>query len=261
MPKQRRHPSKRRTQGRFPGLYKAISAVLIVAAVVAACAIFFRVDEVQVTGNVRYTAQEIIDVTGIKAGDNLFTLDRARLAREIQSRLPYIRTVSVRRALPDGVVISVTEGRAVAAVAHEGRWWLIDSNCKLLEAVASPGDYAAVTGISPLAPAAGTSLATAEEQRARLAQLRELLAALEENGLLEELDSVDISEDYRIVFGYAGRFHVEMSTALISPNRNETGTSYWMRRFAEGLRRPNVAPNQRYRVDISDSKTLHFIPE
>ena len=54
---------------------------------VAACAVFFRVGEIQVTGNSRYTAQEIIDVTGVKVGDNLFLLDRARLAREIQSRV------------------------------------------------------------------------------------------------------------------------------------------------------------------------------
>lgn len=261
MPQQRRHKTKRRPRGRFPGLYKAVSAVLIVAAVVAACAVFFRVGEIQVVGNHRYTAQEIIDVTGIQNGDNLFTLDRAKLAREIQNRLPYVQTVSIRRVLPDGVVISVTEGQAVAAISHEGRWWLMDSAGKLLEAVASPGDYATVTGISPLAPAAGTNLATDQEQRPRLTRLRELLEALEKNRLLEGLDSVDLSEDYRITFVYDGRFTVQISTALESPNQNETPLSYWLHRFAAGVQNPGVSSNQHYRVDISDNQTLHFIPE
>lgn len=253
MPQQRRHKSRRRTRGRFPGLYKAASAVLIVAAVVAACAVFFRVGEIQVVGNARYTAQEIIDVTGIKTGDNLFLLDRAGLAREIQSRLPYIQTLSVRRALPDGVIITVTEGKAVAAVPHEGRWWLMDSGGKLLEAASSPGEHAVITGITPLAPAAGTSLATATEQRGRLSQLRELLAALKENGLLDRLNSVDLSEEHLIRFELDGLFSVELSTAL------EKGMSYWVRRLAAAVEDPNVVPDQAYRVDITDNKTLRFI--
>lgn len=261
MPQQRRHKSRRRTRGRFPGLYKAVSAVLILAAVVAACAVFFRVGDIQVMGNARYTAEEIIDVTGIEYGDNLFTIDRAKLAREIRSRLPYVKTVSIRRALPDGLVISVTEGKAVAAVAHEGRWWLMDSAGKLLEVVSNPGSYATVTGISPLAPAAGTDLATNQEQRSRLTQLRELLTALEKYHLLDKLDSIDLSDDYRVILGYDGRFTVELSAALESPSHKETAFSYWLHRFEAALNDPGIASNQRYRVDISDNKTLHFIPE
>lgn len=255
MPQQRRHKSKRRPRGRFPGLYKAVSAVLIIAAVAAACAVFFRVGDIQVTGNARYTAAEIIEVTGVKEGDNLFMIDRARLARKLQNELPYIQTVSVRRALPDGLVITITEGKAVAAVSHEGRWWLVDQAGKLLEAAASPGGHATITGLDPLAPAAGTSLATSQEQRPRLERLRELLASLEESQVLDKLDSVDLSEDYLVRFTLDGRFHVEMSSAL------EKGMSYWVRRLAEAMSRPNVVADQNYRVDITDNKTVHFIPE
>lgn len=255
MPQQRRHKSRRRSRGRFPGLYKAASAVLILAAVVAACAVFFRVEEIQVTGNARYTAQQIVEVTGVKTGDNLFMIDRARLARKLQNELPYIQTVSVRRAFPDGLVITVTEGQAVAAIAHEGQWWLMDQAGKLLEAAATPGGHATVTGLSPLAPAAGTALATGQEQRPRLARLRELLEALEENRLLDKLDSVDLSEDYLVRFTLDGRFHVELSPAL------EKGTAYWVRRLAAALDSPSVVADQSYRVDISDNKTLHFILE
>ena len=261
MPQQRRHESRRRSRRQFPGLYKAVSAVIILAAVVVACALFFRVSDIQVIGNVRYTAQEIIDVTGVKNGDNLFTVDRSRLAREIQNRLPYIKTVSVRRALPDGLVITVTEGQAVAAIEQDGRWWLMDSAGKLLEMTSSPSGYAAITGISPLAPAAGTNLATSEEQRPRLTLLRELLEALEDNGLLDKLNSVDLSQEYQITLTYDRRFTVQLSTALASPNPNETAMSYWLRRFAVAKDNPRVIPDQHYRVDISDNERLHFILE
>lgn len=254
MPKQRRHKARRRPRGRFPGLYKAVSAVLIAAAVVAACAVFFRVGDIQVTGNSRYTAQEIIDVAGVERGDNLFTLSAAGISRELQNRLPYIRAVSVRRLLPDTLSITVTEGKAVAAVAQGSKWWLMDGDGKLLEEGTSPGACATVTGVTPLAPAIGTHLAAGEEQAGRVENLRVLLAALGENGLLDDLNSVELSEDYRLTFVCRERFTVHISPTL------EKGMEYWLKRFAAALNDPNVAENQDYTVEIMDDQRLRFIP-
>lgn len=255
MAKQRRHKSRQRSRGRHPGLYKALSAAVILTAVAAACIIFFRVNDVVVKGNQRYTAQEIIDVAGIKQGDNLFTISASGVSRELQNRLPYIRAVSVRRLLPDTLSITVTEGKAVAAVAQGSKWWLMDADGKLLEEGTSPGSCATVTGIVPLAPAVGTHLAAGEEQSARVETLRTLLGALGENGLLDDLNSVELGEDYRVTFVYRERFTVHISPTL------EKGMGYWLRRFAAALADPNVAENQSYTVEIMDDQRLRFIPD
>lgn len=254
MAKQRRHKSRQRSRGRHPGLYKALSAAVILTAVAAACIIFFRVDDVVVKGNQRYTAQEIIDVAGIEQGDNLFAISASAVSRELQNRLPYIRAVSVRRLLPDTLSITVTEGKAVAAVAQNGSWWLMDADGKLLEEGTSPGGCATVTGVVPLAPAVGTHLAAGGEQSGRVETLRTLLGALGENGLLEDLDSVELEEDYRVTFVWQERFTVHISPTL------EKGMDYWLRRFAAALADPNVAENQAYTVEIMDDQRLRFIP-
>ena len=253
----RRRNSKKRRRGRHPGLYKALSAVLIVAAVVAACLIFFRVSQVEVWGNNRYAAQEIIDIAGVKPGDNLFAIRSARVSRALQSRLPYIQTVSVRRSLPSTLIITVTESRAVAAVEHSGIWWLLDREGKLLEKTSGPGNCATVTGVTPLAPAAGTYLAAGEEEEWRVAWLKELLTALEENGLAGRLDSVDLSEDYRLTFVLDGRFTVHISPAL------EKGMSYWIRRLPSYLNHDSIRHNQNqsYTVEIMDDVRARFIPD
>lgn len=254
MAQQRRHKSKRRNRGRHAGLYKVLSAAVILTAVAAACIIFFRVGDVVVKGNQRYTAQQIIEVTGVKQGDNLFGLSADRISRRLQNRLPYIRSVSVRRLLPDTLSITVVEGKSVAAVAQGDKWWLMDGDGKLLEEGTSPGGCATITGITPLAPAVGTNLAAGEEQSERVRNLRTLLNALGENDLLDGLNSVELSEDYRITFVCQKRFTVHISPTL------EKGMDYWLRRFAAALENPNVAENQAYTVEIMDDQRLRFIP-
>lgn len=256
--KQRRRPRyRKRRRGRHPGIYKLISAVLILAAVVAACAVFFRVEQINVAGNSRYSDQEIIDVAGVKEGENLFAVQGARVSRNLQSRLPYIRTVSVRRGLPSTLTITVTESAVRAAVAQGDSWWLMDEDGKLLEQTTDLGANAPVTGITPLAPAVGTYLAAGEEEAQRVAWLKELLTSLAEGGLADRLDRVDLTEDYRITFGLDGRFTVHISPAL------EKGMDYWLRRLPVYLEHDSVGknPSQHYTVEIMDGATVRFIPD
>lgn len=255
MAQQRRHKKRRRNRGRFPGLYRLVSVILILAAIVAACVIFFRVGEITVQGNTRYTAQQIIDVTGVETGDNLFGVNKSKVARELLARLPYIQSVSVRRKLPDTLMITVSEGTAAAAIAQGGKWWLVGPDGKLLEeAKAAPQGCAQVTGLVPLAPAVGTYLAAEESQMERVENLRTLLSALAETGLLERVETIDLSAQYQILFRCDGRFDVSISTTL------EKGMDYWVRRFAAYMDDPAVAENQSYNVKIQDGE-VRFIPQ
>lgn len=252
MAQERRHKKRRRRRGRHPSLYRLVSVVLILAAVIGALVIFFRVGQVTVQGNARYTAQEIIDVAGVKTGDNLFGVNKAQVARELLGRLPYIQSVSVRRLLPDTLSITVTEGEAAAAVSDGSRWWLMGSDGKLLEETSGPGDHPAVTGLAPLAPAVGTYLAAEEAQQGKVEDLKTLLTALEENGLLATTTAIDLSADYEVVFRCDGRFTVYLSTTL------EKGMDHWVRRFALYRDHPSVLENQAYDVYIRDGEPVRF---
>lgn len=255
MPRQRRHRSGRKNRARHSGLYKLVSCLAIAAAIVAACVIFFRVEDTLVSGNSRYSAQEIIDLSGIKQGDNLISIRTGKVSRRLRTGLPYIQSVTVKKLLPDTVSISVTEATAAAAVESGETWWLIGSDGKLLEEVSAPAGRATVRGITALAPAAGTYLAAEDEQRLKAENLKELLAALEENGLLDGLDSVTLRDDFSVNFVYDTRFEVYLSATL------ENGMSYWLKRFAAALENPAVNEGQSYSVDISDGRRLRFIPE
>lgn len=193
MARQRRHPRSKRRRGRFRGLYKLLSILLIAAAVVLACVVFFRVNSVEVTGNVRYTAAEVIAASGIEMGDNLVVLPRSRVSAAICANLPYVESVSIKKALPDGVVLVVTERVAAASVeSAEGRW-LVSAQGKLLELDKGAVETIRITGLTAVGPYPGGMIQAAEGQEATLRYVGELLGELESRGLLAQCTALDCS--------------------------------------------------------------------
>ena len=193
MARQRRHPRSKRRRGRFRGLYKLLSILLIAAAGVLACVVFFRVNSVEVTGNVRYTAAEVIAASGIEMGDNLVVLPRSRVSAAICANLPYVESVSVKKALPDGVVLVVTERVAAASVeSAEGRW-LVSAQGKLLELDKGAVETIRITGLTAVGPYPGGMIQAAEGQEATLRYVGELLGELEARGLLAQCTALDCS--------------------------------------------------------------------
>ena len=89
MAQERRHKSRsRRRRGRFGFFYKLLSVLLVAAALTTACVVFFRVNNITVIGNSRYTVQEVIEASGIQQGDNLITLSPSRVAARIRPQRP-----------------------------------------------------------------------------------------------------------------------------------------------------------------------------
>ena len=201
MARQRSHRSRRRRRGRFGGLYRFFAVLAVIAAVAAACVIFFRVNEVSVVGNVRYTAEEIVQISGIQSGDNLITLSKAHIAGVIRTRLPYVESVSIRRSLPDGVIIEVHERVAVASVESDQGSWLISSQGKVLEEKSS-ASVMEIIGIMAQSPRAGDSVRVLEKDSATLDHVLALLTALEEENMIAACGTMDCTAAASILLSW-----------------------------------------------------------
>lgn len=202
MARQRRHKRSSKRRGRFSGLYKVLSILLVAAALVAACIVFFRVNYIEVAGNVRYTAEEIIEASGIQQGDNLIILPALRISALIQTRLPYVERVAIQPAYPDGLVIKVTERVAAASVdSAEGRW-LISSQGKLLEKDNGTVQAIRISGLTAVGAYAGGMLQAAEEEQLTLEYVKELLVVLERQGILTQCSGLDCTAATSIMLHY-----------------------------------------------------------
>ncbi len=207
---QRKHYRKKR-HFRFTRLYGVLSVLLIVAAIIGGCIVFFRVDQVTVEGNSRYTQAEIVAATGIEEGDNMFLLNKYQAIDAMLAELPYVESVSIRRALPSTIRVTVTECTVAAAVedADTGTWWLVSSGGKLLERTDDQGDYLTVTGLTLAAPSEGTELAVESELRLQLEALLELLASMESREMLEHAQTIELGAS-SVTMLYDGRLTVKM---------------------------------------------------
>ena len=202
MARQRRHARYRRRRGRFSGLYKALSVLLVAAAVVLACVVFFRVNDLEVLGNVRYTAEEIIEASGIETGDNLVTLSRSRVSAAICTKLPYVENVSMKKVLPDRVVLRVLERVAAASVGSDEGRWLISAQGKLLEQDSGATKSVTVNGLTALDPYPGGMIQVAKEEETTLGYVTELLTELESHGWLGQCTVLDCSAVTSMTLGY-----------------------------------------------------------
>ena len=212
MAARRSNRGRRRNRGRFGFLYKLLSVVVILAAIIVGCVVFFRVDNIEVEGNSRYSAGQIIEAAEVEKGDNLFALNRVGTYRQILERLPYVEEVAISCRLPDTLVIRVTERTAVAAIQGDGAWWILDEKIQILERTDQAGiaGYPQVTGLSPAAPAVGRKLALAEEQQHKLESLSQLLQALSDHGVAGQAESFDLTALNAIEMKYGGRFTVRL---------------------------------------------------
>lgn len=83
-PYRRRHKQRHTLTG--------IVVFIIVAGIflLLSTTVLFNVENIRVTGASNYTPQEIIDASGVEAGDNLVRLSTDKVSSQITSRLVYI---------------------------------------------------------------------------------------------------------------------------------------------------------------------------
>jgi cell division protein FtsQ len=134
--------------------------LLVIAAIIMSLGVFFRVLEIEVEGQAVYSAEEVISASGVETGDNLFLVRGFDITDSVFGKLPYIESVSVKKSLPNKIIISVTESYPIAYFEYNESCYLFDANGKILEKTTADeiGEAIFVTGLTPLDPKPGQKL-------------------------------------------------------------------------------------------------------
>ncbi|MEG2074574.1 MAG: FtsQ-type POTRA domain-containing protein [Angelakisella sp.] len=114
----------------------ATAAFLLTVSAIAAViclAMFFNITDISVAGLLEYTPEEVIAITGIKKGQNIFAVDDKAVTQAIHSAFPYVDTVKVVRLLPTTVELVITETKAeLVMVNSPASYTLIGGNGRVL---------------------------------------------------------------------------------------------------------------------------------
>ena len=81
MAAKRRNRRRRRGRASFP--LRLLSLIVVIAAIVGALTMFFRIDTIVVQGNARYTDEQIIEAAGVRKEQNLVLLNKYNVKQAI----------------------------------------------------------------------------------------------------------------------------------------------------------------------------------
>lgn len=223
-------------------LLKLLSMVLAVVAVMMCLSLFFRVEEVVVSGTEKYTPWMIKQASGISDGDSLLGIRDSRVSGKIISQLPYVKNVRVGIKLPGTVYIAVEELEMTYAIAaQDGSWWLIAADGRVVESITTTAasGYTQIFGVQVDGPRENQIVQAAQDHTStqtqptqtedpngvtlpttnqvtgedRLEAVLTILAALEENGVIGQIASVDVSNLNDITMEYGQRLHIVLGTS------------------------------------------------
>ena len=129
---------KSAAKGRRRTVFRAATTFLLVVVVfillfIVIYKFFFRIADLKVEGNVRYDAETIFSVAGVAKGDNLYSFS-SRVAKErLKARCPYIRSLTVKREIPDKITFTVEEYEARFCAFVYGRTFILSEDLTVVE--------------------------------------------------------------------------------------------------------------------------------
>lgn len=214
-----------------------LTVAAVVAALVMGLSVFFKVENITVTGADVYSPWTVREASGINEGDNLLTFSHARAGAQIKANLPYVDTVRFGIKLPDTVNIIIEEADVVYSIKNQdGTWWLMNSSGRLVEQTNSgvAANYTQILGVTVQDPIADTravateSAAITETDPAtgetvivpvavtgaqRLQAALQIVQALEANDIVGEAASVDVTRLEDIILWYGTRYQVNLGNS------------------------------------------------
>ena len=145
--KQPQHKQQHQVVGRF-GLAALFALLALLALVVVMGMNIFQIREVQVKGNSTISAQDIIALSGIKLGENIFKVDTAMVKSNIESD-SLLELSGIERVFPDKIKIEIRQRIPHGAIAYMGRYVIIDEmGCVLdIKDKLPAGQYPLLTGM------------------------------------------------------------------------------------------------------------------
>ncbi len=208
---------------RHKALFGVICVLLVCAVAVLATTVFFRVSEIKVTGETRYTAEQLIHTSGIAEGDNLFFLGGGAATRSLENTYPYLDEVRLKRHLPGTLEIAVTERTPrITAQLEDKTLFYIDDSGKVLEKLLSLDDVGStilVTGVNSKELVEGQFID--ENTDSKIAIVLHMLAVFDEYGLRDKIISVDITELFNVEINYDNHYTLELGTVELGSESME----------------------------------------
>ncbi len=171
--------------------------------------VFFPIENISASGSKIYTNEEIVKFSGIKTGDNLFTVSKKEAQENLKSTLPYVESLEIKRELPGTLKIKVKDAEEFACYNVKGRYYIVSSSGWVLKEKAKKPKNLTEIVLSGVKCKVGSEIEFSEDSPTEIIQ--EVISALKEEGL--NANKIDVSDKVSISVKVENRFEVILGTS------------------------------------------------
>ena len=176
-------------------MYYILAAIIvIIVLVILANTVLFNCTSIEVEGNSRYTAEQIIAPSGLEEGQNLLHIDTKSAEQRISTALTYIDMTEVKRVFPTKIKIVVQEAEKWYQVSANGVSASISRMGRIVE-LGADSSLPVVEGFDPVELSAGFMLESNESGKTEIPSL--ILEKAEQYGI-NNISRIDLTDRFGI---------------------------------------------------------------
>lgn len=250
MTKQKKPRKRIMTRGLKVSLIVFLTAMALALAAVLQ-SYLFHVETIEVEGLETLDKQEIIDLSGIKIGDDLLFISESAVAENLKQQ-PYAELVEIRRSLPDTVILEIRERKADIAIKYGESYAYLDTDGLVLQINSTLGEgKTEVLGLELNAAVVGEQAKSSDDYL--MTVLQQVLKSLEENDLLSEIQRIDLQQPSAIMLYTTQGLGVRLGNSENLDKKMQWLTTLLPRMIEEGKRNGIL--------DVSSGNSASYIIE
>lgn len=210
---------------------------------------YFDISEIAVTGNVRFSKEDILSLSGLNPGESILRMDKQRIEESIAAN-PYLQATVIRQ-FPSTVEIRVAERTPGVILEYNGAFFLADRQFVLLERLPeNTAEFVLVRGLVLRGETLGKRADGLEG--AQIDKAEELLNLMEVGGFLQSVELLDFTVNNDIFFKTREGFNVKLGLPVDLTRK----ISYYLPALAEAKQQGNSSGT----LDLSVPDHIVFIP-
>jgi cell division protein FtsQ len=168
--------------------------LLIIIAIFALTAPIFNITEIDVEGNQNIAEATIINLSGLKKGENIFRFNKSVISKIKEN--PYIENVQISRNLPGDIIITVEEREIKYQINLINGYTYIDKSGYILENSAEKKDVPVLVGLSVTEDQLLNDKRLEIEDLEKLNQISKIIESAKTINIDKLITEINIDEDY-----------------------------------------------------------------
>jgi len=236
-------------RGRFK--YVVFLFIICIFAVFFLSSSFFYIKFIAVNGNKNVTREEIIKLSSIYYGENIFRINKKNSMKSIFQN-PYVKMIKIKRIIPNKVEIDIIEREIMAYVPYVGSYLNIDEDGMILEinrAIKYP-DFPVVKGLKFETFKVGECLNIENKEQFKITTM--LIKEIKNAGILNQVSEIDVTNLSNI------RLQIKEG---IKANLGDSDNMNYKISFARSIIEDVKKQNIKGTIEMSHKGNPVFIPE